>query len=199
MKTMRFIVLAIVAITLGATSANAQNAQTKAQLTKIRAAYAKAQQLAEKGMKGPRKNYQVYESWTSDPNGDTHSKTEFIFDNTQVAEQLEVYPCTLVLTRQKTGTTYQEYLFNDEGRVLFSFISADYGEGWITERRYYYNDNAPIWMIEKHVDPKTKKVTKEEQMDVSSEESDYFSDAIYMLRDAAELHEAFTSLNAIHD
>ena len=199
MKALRFIALALMAFVLGATNANAQNAQTKAQLTKIRAAYTKAQTLAEKGIKGPRKNYQVYESWTSDPNGDSHSKTEFIFDNSKVSEQIEVYPCILVLARKTIGKTYEEYLYDEEGRMIFSFNRSDFGEGWLTERRYYYNNNAPIWMIEKRVDHKTKKVIKEEQMDISSEESDYYSDAIYMGRDAAELREAFISMNAIHD
>ena len=199
MKTLRVIAMAFAAIILTTTNASAQSAQTKAQLAKIRATYAKAQQLADKGMKGPRKNYQVYESWTSDPNGQTHSKTEFIFDNTKLSEHMEVYPCILMLTRQKIGDNYQEYLFDEEGRVLFSFIRANYGEGWITERRYYYHENAPIWMIEKHLNLNTKKVTKENQMDVSSEDSEYYGDAIYMLRDAAELREAFSAMNAIHD
>ena len=60
MKALRFIALALMAFVLGATNANAQNAQTKAQLTKIRAAYTKAQTLAEKGIKVARRTVAKY-------------------------------------------------------------------------------------------------------------------------------------------
>ena len=199
MKTLRIIALVIISLAMGASNANAQNAKTKARLAEIRAAYAKAQQLADKGMKGPKKNYQVYESWTSDPNGNYHMKTEFFFDNSEVAEPLEVYPCTLVLARQTSGVFYQEFLYDKDGRLMFAFIRNDYGDGGLTERRYYYDNNGPIWMIDKKVDKNTKKVLKEKQEDISSEDHEFFGDAIYCGRPASELHQAFEAMNMIHD
>ena len=193
MRTLRIIALAVMAVALGTTGAYAQSAKTKARLAEIRAAYAKAQTLAEKGMKGPKKNYQVYDSWVSDPGGTYYTKTEFFFDNSEVAGSIEVYPCVLVLARQKVGDFYQEFLYDEDGRLMFAFIRNSEGE-----RRFYYDQQGPVWMICKEMD-KNKKVTKERQEDISSEDHEYFNDAIYAGRPAAELKTAFDNMNAIHD
>lgn len=195
MKAFRSALLFLLAVVVGTTSAFAQDAQTKNKIAEIRTAYTNAVKLAQEGKNGAKKNYQVYESVATDPNGVWNRKVEFIYDNSEIFKELEIYPCELVMIRQTIGTSYQEFLFDPNGELIFVFVQNKSPESKsYDEYRYYYSVDGPFWKIEKTIESKTNKV-------ISTDEgpTNFEGDAIWYHRVAGDLKSAFEYLNVIYD
>ncbi len=189
--------LAIMALFWGSMNVVAQDAKVKAGMADIRAAYAKAQKLVENEQKGPKKNYQMFESWTLDPDGNKlHYTNEFFFKYPPEEDELGLYPPILTFVRQKSGNFYQEYLYNDEGNLIFTYVYLDpKGESQTEESRYYYLDGT-IWKIGRVVDVKTKKVLSENQESMTYEDD---AESLGYIRESANIINAFNALNATYD
>ena len=196
-KQTKILLIAIVALFVGNMNVMAQDAKTKAGIAKIREAYAKAQKLVENEQKSQKTNYQVFESWTADPDGNKlHYTNEFFFKYPPEEDELGLYPPILTFVKQKAGNFYQEYLYNEEGNLIFTYVYFDpKGKSNTQEYRYYYLDGS-IWKIERVVDVKTKKVLSENQegMDYDDE-----AESLGYIRESANIMNAFNSLNAQYD
>lgn len=189
--------LALVAMTMGIGQATAQDAVTKAKMAIIRKAYARALTLEANGKKGPKKNYQHMESVATDPNGVWTTHVDFIFDNSQQVKELDIYPLKLVMARQIVGEMVQEFLYDNDGNLIFVYIKSDpAGQDETTEYRYYYDKGIPFWKIEKDIDLTTNKVTNTTQRAVDPTEA---GTEIWYTRPAADIKQAFEALNRVYD
>jgi len=196
MKTFRYLTLLFAVAWLLMPAARAQNAETKTKLAEIRKAYANAMKLEEEGKSGTNKNYQTFRAVQSNPNGTWERKLDFVVDPSGYIEELDLYYPILRFVRETSGTTVQEFLYDEEGNLLFVFTRNKYEEdGPIVEERYYYGEGGSFWKIVKEVDPKTGKVRSETAG--ATEEAD--GTALFMGRVAADHYHAFETLNMIYD
>lgn len=194
---MRKLVLLLFTMMMGTQWVAAQDAQSQMKIAAIRTAYAKAMTLEADGKKPGKKNYQTFESVATDPNGVWKTRVDFIFDNSEHFKELDLYPCQLVMARQKVGEYVQEFLFDKDGELIFVFVRSDpAGQDETTEYRYYYEKGVPFWKNEKLIDLKTKRVIKESQQPVKAEDAET---GIWYNRPAADMKKAFEGLNAMYD
>ena len=194
MKASKMFLLCVALLVIGIMPVDAQSSKMKARMTQIRNDYAKAVKLAEAGLMGPRKNSQVFVANVSDPLGTTEKKTEFIFDNSEMSKELEIYPCKLVMVRQTEGRIYTEYLYDDEGKVAFYFLRTPAEDkGQTREYRAYFDTDTTGWVIDRYIDNKTKKVINEYPSELE------YDMEIFQLRQAADLFSAFQLLNRIYE
>ena len=180
----------------GTLNMHAQDAKTKARMAEVRARYAKAVKLAEVGKNSAKKNYQEFTSHVTDPYGETNTKMEFVYDNSVMAEKVEIYPCQLYMVRETSSRNYSEYLYDEEGKLMFYFVSTDEGDGKQLEHRVYLNTDGSGWKWDKHVDKKTKRVVSEEQVAL---DNDRVYDDVFELRHAYDIYQGFQHLNAIYE
>lgn len=192
----RMIMMSLLLCLVGTLGAQAQDAKTKARMADIRSRYAKAVKLAESGKNGSKKNYQVFTSYVTDPTGEYKKNMEFFFDNSKDPDDLEIYPCQLMLVRETSDGYYCEYLYDDAGELLFFFESIDQGDGKQLERRVYLNTDGTGWKWDKHVDKKTKRVLSEEQEPL---DNNGVMDHAFTLRHANDVYRGFQHLNAIYE
>ena len=178
-----------------APSAFAQSEKDKARLAEIRTAYTDAMNLAKKNQAPETKNTMVFQSVQTDPNGVWKRKLEFIVKQDYI-EELDIYYPVVKLIRQTNDGCLQEFLYDDEGNLMFVFerVIPD-GEDTASEYRYYYDKGVPFWEIEKSVAAGTWKVLETRQGPV--DESD--GSAIFLARVAHDLHTAFEALTVMYD
>ena len=197
MKIKRLSLLLLAVCAVGMVSA--QNAREKAIMAEVRAEYNNAQQLAEKCSQETTKNSQVFTSIETTPNGRAERTVEFIFDNSELDEQFGLYPCQLVMIREKIGDAiYREFLFNKEGNLRF-FFGKYMNDGRTTEQRFYYSlkgEDSEVYSIEKTTETATGKVLTEEKNMGELGES---GNALFMCRVASDLSRAFDQLNIFYD
>lgn len=197
MKTIRTFLFLMVAALVLLPTASAQDAQTKAKLAEIRKAYANAMKLEEQGKKGPNYNYQTFRWFQSDPNGNWEKKIDFIVDPSGYVEELDLYYSILMFVRQTINkNNVQEFLFDEDGELLFVFTREIYEEdGPIVEERYYYGKEGSFWKIVKNLDRKTGKVLKETAEPTEAADGT----AMFLHRVGNDLYEAFGALNVMYD
>ena len=197
MKTLRYLTFAMVASFLLSPALLAQDAATKAKMAEIRKAYANAMHLEKEGKTGPNKNYQTFHRVLTDPNGESwESRIDFVVDPSGYIEELDLYYPVLRFVRETGKLFTQEFLYDQDGKLLFVFTRNHYEEdGPIIEERYYYGEEGAFWKIVKEVDPKTGKVISEKAD--RSEDAD--GTALFMGRVAADHYNAFEALNVIYD
>ena len=137
----------------------------------------------------------VFQSVQTDPNGVWKRKLEFIY-SLGFFEELDFYYPIVKLIRQTNDGLLQEFLYDDEGQLMFAFerISVEEGEP-ISEYRYYYDQGIPFWQIYKSVDATSKKVLETSQGEV--DESD--GSALFLFRVANDLYTAFEALTVIYE
>lgn len=177
-----------------ATTTMAQTSGRDARFAEIRKCYANAQKMAEAATKGPKKNYIHIDQHTNDPeSGYLLRKIDFFFDNSELSPELQFYPCKLVFVRD-AGNDYYEYLFDKQTEKLMFYYRRIKSENQINELRIYYpKDDEPAWKIEKITDANTKKVLEEK------EERDESGDAVWALREATALTQAFNGVTAVFE
>lgn len=164
-------------------------------MAEIRKAYSAAMDLAKKNQAADTKNTQVFQAVQTDDNGVWNRRLEFIYD-LDYFEELEVYTPELVLIRQSNNGFLQEFLYDDDGELMFVFERSDPEDDDETmEYRYYYDEKgAPFWKIEKRIDLKTKKTLSTEQGRISESDEGWFETRV-----AADLRRAFEVLNVMYD
>jgi len=193
MKT-RVIILMMTALMCCSSSMLAQKDVTKARIAQIRKCYAEAQRLAEAGQNGAKKNFIHVDFHATDPTGYGHRVIDFYFDNTQILEELDIYPCYLVFVRDKSGDNYTEFLYDkEEGNLIFCYKRI-VSQTSVYEERFYFpaeGSEEQVWMTEKTTDAKTKKVTEEKQ---------YYDEGgmyVWAIREASAVKQAFEGMTAI--
>lgn len=196
MKHLRYWILCGATIIFLAPSVFAQDGKAKARLAEIRAAYTEAMNLAKSNQDANNKNTMVFQSVQTDPGGVWKRKLDFIY-SLAYFEELDFYYPVVKLIRQTNDTSFQEFLYDEDGVLMFVFERIPpLEEGDPTlEYRYYYDGGVPFWRIFKSVDPASKKVLENSQGGI--EEAD--GSAYFLTRVATDLHAAFEALTVMYE
>ena len=197
MKTTLRTALAAIALIAATVPTMAQDAATKAEMGTIRKAYERAMQIEKQGKSDAKPNHQTFESVTTAHYGTTKYTVDFVFDNSEFVEEIQCNPCVLVLAREKTDSDVKEYLYNEDGELIFFFMRTKADEqGKYGEYRYYYDKRGPFWKIDRVFDAKTGKLDSEVSEALTPEVA---GTETWYMRPASDLKQAFQSLNAIYD